>query len=315
MPRRITFLIFPGFQLLDATGPMAAFEIAERHRPGFYTLQIVAAEPGLVCSSAGASLLAAPYGRAGAIDTLIVAGGAGSRAASRCARTRRFVRACAANTRRVASVCSGTFVLAAAGLLDGKSATTHWSCAVEFGQAFPQVRLDADRIFIRAGNIWTSAGITAGIDLSLALIAQDLGEDIARRTAQQLVVYYSRPGGQSQFSALLQMQRDDGRFTALLDHIRSNLRHRLSVADLAGISCMSPRHFSRAFHAETGYAPAKAVERVRVDAARAALGSGRQSVKRVALACGFGSAERMRRSFMRLIGSPPSALRGPPPTR
>ncbi|MGH8256476.1 MAG: GlxA family transcriptional regulator [Steroidobacteraceae bacterium] len=307
----MTFLIFPDFQLLDATGPVAAFEIAGRQRPGFYTLQIIAAAPGLVPSSAGVSLPAAPHGRAGAIDTLIVAGGAGSRAAARCARTRRFVRTCAAHARRVASVCSGSFVLAAAGLLDGKGATTHWSCAAEFGQAFPQVRLDADRIFVRAGNIWTSAGITAGIDLALALVAEDLGEEIARRTAQQLVVYYRRPGGQSQFSALLQMQRGDGRFAALLDHIRGNLQHRLSVTDLAGISCMSPRHFSRAFHAEMGYAPAKAVERLRVDAARAALQSGRQSVKRVALACGFRSAERMRRSFVRVVGSPPSALKFP----
>ncbi|HEX4023453.1 MAG TPA: GlxA family transcriptional regulator [Steroidobacteraceae bacterium] len=309
MSRRITFLIFPGFQLLDAAGPIAAFGIAARYHPGFYVLQVVAAEAGLVASTSGVSLPAVGLGRAGAVDTLVVAGGGGSRAAAHCARTRRFVLGCAVKARRVASVCSGTFVLAAVGLLDGKRATTHWSCTSEFARAFPRVRLDADRIFIREGSLWTSAGITAGIDLALALIGEDLGEEIARRTAQQLVVYYRRPGGQSQFSALLGMQRGDGRFTALLDHVRSNLRRRLSVAELADFSCLSPRHFSRAFQAEVGLAPAKAVERLRVEAARAALQSGARSVKRVARVCGFGSPERMRRSFLRVVGTPPSALR------
>lgn len=309
MPRHIAVLIFPNFQILDATGPIAAFEIAERYRPGSYSLRTVAVDSGLVASSSGACLQAAPLGRADGLDTLIVAGGDGTRVAAVCERTRRFVLACAERSRRVASVCSGTYVLAAAGLLDGRRATTHWSVTEAFSRRFPKVRLDADRIYIRDGKIWSSAGITAGIDLALALIGEDLGEDIARRTAQQLVVYHRRPGGQSQFSPLLEMERADGRFGELWDHVRTHLRGRLSVAELARVSCMSPRNFSRVFKEEVGVAPAKAVERLRVDAARAALESGGRSVQQVAAECGFGNPERMRRSFLRVLGAPPSTLK------
>lgn len=309
MPRRIAFLVFPQFQILDATGPMAAFEIAERYRPGTYRLRTVATIPGPVASSSGASLQASSLGRADTVDTLIVAGGEGSRAAAACAKTLRFVLACAERSRRVASVCSGTYVLAAAGLLDGKRATTHWSVTADFRRKFPGVRLDPDRIYVREGKIWSSAGITAGIDLALALIGEDLEEDVARRTAQQLVVYHRRPGGQSQFSPLLQMERGDGRFGELWDHVRTHLRARLSVAELARVSCMSPRNFSRVFKQEVGVAPAKAVERLRVDTARAELESGARSIQQAAATCGFGNPERMRRSFLRVLGTPPSALK------
>lgn len=309
MPRRIAFLIFPQFQILDATGPIAAFEIADRHRPGTYRLRIIAATPGPVASSSGASLQASSFGRADTVDTLIVAGGEGTQSAALCMKTRRFVLGCAQQSRRVASVCSGTYILAAAGLLDGRHATTHWSKSADFSRRYPAVRLDADRIFVQDGKFWSSGGITAGIDLALALIGEDLGDDITRRTAQQLVVYHRRPGGQSQFSPLLAMERQNGRFGTLLDHVRSNLRDRLSVADLARMSCMSPRNFSRVFREEVGIAPAKAVERLRVDTARAALESGSLSIQRVADACGFGDPERMRRSFLRMLGAPPSALK------
>jgi transcriptional regulator GlxA family with amidase domain len=248
-------------------------------------------------------------GRAAAIDTLVISGGEGSRTAARCGATRRFVLACVRSARRVATVCSGTYVLAAAGILDGKRATTHWSRTVDFARKFPKVLLQPDRIYVKDGKIWSSAGISAGIDLSLALIAEDLGERIARQTAQQLVVYYRRPGGQSQFSSLLEMQRADGRFAALLDHVRGNLADRLNVNDLARFSCMSPRHFARVFRAEIGVSPAKAVERVRVETARAALESGAQSAQVIARSVGFGSAERMRRSFLRMLGTSPSALK------
>ena len=309
MPRRIAFLVFPDFQILDATGPIAAFEIAERYRPGTYALRPVAVTSGPVASSSGICMHASPLGRADAVDTLIVAGGEGTRAAAVCDKTRRFVSSCGARARRVASVCSGTFVLAAAGLLDGRRATTHWSVTAELSRRFPSVRLDADRIYVRDGKIWSSAGITAGIDLALALIGEDLGEEIARRTAQQLVVYHRRPGGQSQFSPLLQMERTDGRFGELWDHVRTHLGDRLSVTELAKLSCMSPRNFSRVFTEEVGIAPAKAVERLRVDTARAALESGGHSIQQVAAACGFGNPERMRRSFLRVLGAPPSALK------
>jgi transcriptional regulator GlxA family with amidase domain len=309
MSRCVAFLIFPEFQLLDAAGPIAAFELAERYRPGTYVLRTIAASPGPVASSSGACLQALPLGRAHGVDTLIVAGGEGTRPAMKCGQTLQFVLRCAKHSRRVASVCSGTYILAAAGLLDGKRATTHWSRSADFSRRFPRVRLDADRIYVKDGKIWSSAGITAGIDLALALIGEDLGEDIARRTAQQLVVYHRRPGGQSQFSPLLDMERADGRFGELLDHVRAHLGDRLSVTDLARVSCMSPRNFSRLFKEEVGVAPAKAVERLRVDTARAALESGNPSIQQVAAACGFGDPERMRRSFIRVLGTPPSALK------
>jgi transcriptional regulator GlxA family with amidase domain len=309
MTRLIAFLIYPDFQLLDAAGPIAAFEIAARYQPGAYALRVVAAEPGLVASSSGASMQAVAFGRAGGIDTLIIAGGDGSRSAMSCAKTRRFIRGCGDRARRTASVCSGSYLLAAAGLLDGRRATTHWSRAADFSRKFPGVQVDPDCIFINDGSIWTSAGITAGIDLSLKLIEDDLGESIARRTAQQLVVYYRRPGGQSQFSALLEMERADGRFAPLLDHVRGHLQKRHSVADLAEQAHMSPRHFSRAFHAETGMSPAKAIEQLRAETARGSLAANGRSIQEVARSCGFGNAERMRRTFLRLFGVPPSAVK------
>ncbi len=309
MPRLIEFLLFPDFQLLDAAGPISTFEIGGRFQPGAYTLRIVAAEPGAIASSSGVTMHAGTFARADKIDTLIVAGGDGTRPAALDPRVIRHVRACAQKARRVASVCSGAYILAQAGLLDDKSATTHWSRTDDFARRFPRVNLQPDRIFVQCNNIWTSAGITAGIDLSLALVADDLGEDVARKVAQQLVVYRRRPGGQSQFSALLDIERPNGRFTDLLDHIRANLAAPLNVEDLAARACMSERHFARAFHEETGMTPAKAVERLRAEAARAALESGARSVQSVARDTGFGDPERMRRAFARLYGAAPSALK------
>ena len=221
------------------------------------------------------------------------------------------MRRCAGTARRIASVCSGAYILAATGLLDGRPATTHWTRSADFARRFPKVRLDADRIFVKSGKFWSSAGITAGIDLALALIAEDVGESVARKVAQQLVVYYRRPGGQSQFSTLLELERADGRFAPLLDYVRSNLTARLSVDDLAAQACMSPRNFARAFQSETGTSPAKAVMRLRAETARARLESGGHSVQVVAASCGFGDPERMRRAFVSLFGRPPSALRSP----
>ncbi|WP_018912847.1 GlxA family transcriptional regulator [Thiomonas sp. FB-6] len=307
--RKIAVLLFPDFQILDATGPIAAFEIAERYVPGSYTLQPVALQPGLVRSSSGALLQARGARGLRGVHTLLVAGGDGVEAAAACEATRRVVRSLAARAQRVASVCSGAYLLAHSGLLDGLRATTHWSRSRDFVQRFPQVRLEADRIYIRQGRVWTAAGISAGIDLALALIAEDLGEQVARRTAQQLVFYYRRPGGQSQFSALLDMSTPGGRFAELLAFVRAHLRERLAVEDLAERAHLSPRQFSRLFHAEVGLPPARAVEALRVEAAKAALESGADSVQRVAAQCGFGNPERMRRSFQRVTGAPPSTAR------
>ncbi|NOZ14323.1 MAG: helix-turn-helix domain-containing protein, partial [Betaproteobacteria bacterium] len=274
-----------------------------------YALRVVAAQPGLVRSSAGALWAAEALPPASQVDTLLVAGGDGVDAAMLDARTRRFVQRCAARGARVASVCSGSLLLASTGLLDGRRATTHWCRSEQFARDFPQVQLEADHIYVNDGRFWTSAGISAGIDLALAVIADDLGERVARAVARQLVVYYRRPGGQSQFSALNEMDSARGRFKPLLDHVRRNLGAPHRVGDLAEHACMSPRHFARAFQAETGLTPAKAVEKLRVEAARAALESGATSMQRVANECGFGDTERMRRSFQRLLGMPPSVLR------
>jgi len=309
MDREIAVLIFPDFQLLDAAGPITAFEAAgHATAPPAYRLRIMARVPGPVTSSSGVQLIAEPL-IADPLDTLIVAGGWGTREASACAETLAYVRAAARRARRTASVCSGAFILAAAGLLDGRHATTHWARTAELARAYPQVRVEPDRIFIRDGALWTSAGITAGIDLALALVAEDLGEAVAKRAAQQLVVYYRRPGGQSQFSALLEADRPGSRFSPLLAWARERLDERLPVARLADRAAMSPRHFARAFAAETGMTPAKAIERLSLEASRERVESGSEPIEQVATCTGFGDPERMRRAFLRAFGQPPQALR------
>lgn len=308
MRRRIAVLIFPDFQLLDAAGPIAAFEIADRLAGEAYDISVIALEPGLVGSSAGATMHAqAPDGRL--LDTLLVAGGNGTRETVRCERTKALIQSTAARARRVASVCSGAFLLAEAGLLEGRRATTHWQRCPDFARHYPQVRLEPDRIFVRDGPIWTSAGITAGIDLALALIEEDLGLEIARQTAQQLVVYHRRPGGQSQFSALVEMGGQSGRFAELLAWMRDNLARRITVEAMAEVAAMSPRHFARAFQAETGMTPAKALERLRLEVARERVEGSAEPIEQVAAAAGFGDPERMRRAFLRAFGQPPQALR------
>lgn len=309
MSRQVALLVYPGFQILDVTGPIAAFEVANGLSPNAYTLQLVAVAAAEVASSSGITMRAAAWPPPSTIDTLLLAGGHGSRAAAECERTRGFINACIDQARRVASVCSGAYLLAAAGALDGKRATTHWSCTKDLRSRYPSVRIDSDQIYVKQGKVWTSAGVTAGIDMTLALIAEDLGERIARRVAQYLVVYHRRPGGQSQFSALLDLEPTSDDFTALLEHMRCNLRKPLSVADLAARMSMSPRHFAREFRAATGVTPAKAVERMRTEAARTALESGRRSVQEIARSCGFGSAERMRRTFVRIFGNSPMTMK------
>jgi transcriptional regulator GlxA family with amidase domain len=307
MTRDIGFLIFPQFQLLDAAGPIAAFEIAGRFVPSAYRLHLLAREPGAVPSSSGVAMTAGAFADAPPLDTLIVSGGEGTRSPAICEATLAFARETFRTARRTASVCSGTYILAAAGLLDGRRATTHWQRSQDFQRRYPAVRLEPDRIFVQDGSLWSSAGITAGIDMALAMIGADLGEEVARRTAQQLVVYHRRPGGQSQFSALLEMK--GGRFDGLLAWARENLALPLTVDQLAQQAAMSPRNFARLFAAETGNTPAKAVERLRVEAARALLDSQPLQVEDVALETGFGDQERMRRAFVRAFGQPPQALR------
>lgn len=306
MTRHIAFVIFPGFQILDTAGPLAAFEIAERLRPGAYALSLQAPGGGSVASSCGAAMDAEPLGP-GPFDTVLVAGGDGTRDLAALASIVAWLKATPA--RRRASVCSGAYLLAEAGLLDGRRCTTHWGRTDDFARRYPRAKLDADRIFVRDGDVWTSAGITAGIDLALALVEDDLGVEAARRVAQQLVVHQRRPGGQSQFSALVDLGGRTGRFAELMDWMRAHLAEPLTVERLAEQAAMSPRNFARAFAAETGTTPAKAVERLRLEAARTEVEAGRAPIDRVAEIAGFGDPERMRRAFLRAFGQPPQALR------
>ena len=308
-PRTIGLLIFPDFQLLDAAGPIAAFEMPTRAiSPSPYRLSVLSLAGGAVRSSSGVTMGSEPFG-APAFDTFMVAGGEGTRGPAICAQTLEFVRACSGRARRTASVCSGAYVLAAAGLLDGRRAATHWRRAADLQRRFPLVKVEPDRIYVRDGPIWTSAGITAGIDLALALIADDLGEAVAKAAAKELVVFHRRPGGQSQFSALLELDPASDRIGRALAFAREHLSELLSVERLAAAASLSPRQFARAFLAETGQTPARAVERLRVEAARIAIEDGAEGMERVAAQTGFGDPERMRRAFLRAFGTPPQALR------
>jgi transcriptional regulator GlxA family with amidase domain len=305
----IGVLIFPDFQLLDAAGPISVFEIAARLSNATPAIKTLAATPGPVRSTSGVEMLARGLKPSGAITTLIVAGGEGVRTAASCPKTLAFVRAVAKRGVRVASVCSGAFILAEAGLLDGRRATTHWHRTRQFVSAYPKVKLEADRIYTRDGNIWTSAGITAGIDLALAMVAEDYGDVIAQGTAKQLVLYHRRSGGQSQFSSLLELKAPTGRFGPLLAWAREHLDAPLTVEDMAERAGMSSRHFTRAFIAETGTTPSKAVERLRIEVARQRVQSSSEAIERVAESTGFRDPERMRRAFIRAFGQPPQSLR------
>lgn len=309
MAWNIGIFLYEDFQILDAAGPISAFELAGRASDPAYHVRILAREDGPVRSSSGVVLTAEAASGAGPLDTLIVIGGEGVNRTMADAATLAFFRHRASEVRRLCSVCSGAMLLAEAGLLDGRRATTHWRRVPEFTRRYPAVRAEPDSIFVRDGYVWTSAGISAGIDLTLALIAEDLGEAVARGVAREMVVYYRRPGGQSQFSALLAMGSADDRFTRLLGWIRDHIGERLTVEVLAAEAAMSARHFSRAFREATGMSPAKAIERLRLEIARERVEAGQQPVETIARATGFHDPERMRRAFLRAFGMPPQAMR------
>jgi transcriptional regulator GlxA family with amidase domain len=305
----IGVLIFPDFQLLDAAGPISVFEIAARVAGKPPSIKTIAVTPGAVRSSSGVEMLARGLRPSATITTLIVAGGWGVRAAVKSDKTLAFARAMARRGIRVASVCSGAFILAEAGILDGRRATTHWQNTRDFLVRYPKVKLEPDRIFVRDGNIWSSAGITAGIDLALAMAAEDFGDEVAQQTARQLVLHERRAGGQSQFSSLLELKAPAGRFAPLLSWAREHLDAPLTVDDMAEQAGMSSRHFTRAFIAETGATPSKAVERLRIEVARQRVQSSSEAIELVAQSTGFRDPERMRRAFIRAFGQPPQSLR------
>ncbi|AHG65686.1 transcriptional regulator, AraC family [Advenella mimigardefordensis DPN7] len=306
---KIAFYLFPDFQLLDLSGPHTAFQTASTcTAPSPYTISLLSATGGLITSSGGVSVLSDKL-EDQAPDTLIICGGQGVNAVLADEIALQRLADTAATSRRIASVCTGAFILAQLGLLNQKRATTHWQQVARMQKVYPQVRMDGDRIFVRDGNIWTSAGITSGIDLALALIEQDCGTAVSRHVAQHMVVSQRRAGGQSQFSPILQMEPETARIRKTLDYAQAHLRDIRDIEQLADIACVSVRQFSRMFKAETGETPARAIERLRIEAARTRLESGAGNIQQIAAAVGFGTQERMRRAFIRWTGHPPQVIR------
>lgn len=303
----IGLFICSNHQTLDLAGPLGAFEKAGGFvKGGAYHLAVISEFGGTVFGSSGVSIQTQPFHTL-AFDTIVFVGGdigpfqePGAIAAAKDLAMR---------TARVASVCTGAFLLAEAGLLDGRRATTHWRLGPELQKRYPLVRVEADRIFVSDKNIWTSAGISAGIDLALALIEADFGTKVAREVARELVVSYRRSGGQSQFSAMSQMEPDSDRIRMALAFARDHLVEPLPIERLAEAARLSVRQFGRAFRRQTGETPAKAVERLRVEAACIRLRSGAEPIEQIAKAVGFTDPERMRRAFVKLHGHPPQAVR------
>jgi transcriptional regulator GlxA family with amidase domain len=307
--RSIGFLVYPDFQILDLTGPLSVFQIAnEQLGSQAYELHTVSQFGGLVASTAPLAVATAPAENF-AFDTLVVAGGEGACEISRLPTHIALLQTLAAHTRRMTSVCTGAFLLASAGLLVGRRAATHWRYAPLLQREHPTVRVEPEPIFVKDGPVWTSAGVTAGMDLALALVEEDLGTLVSRAVARELVMYHRRPGGQTQFSAMLELEPASDRIRRALTYAREHLAEPLSVAELAKVVHLSERQFGRAFRAETGETPARAIERLRVEAARVRLENGAEPIEVLAASIGFVDPERMRRAFLRVFGHPPQALR------
>jgi transcriptional regulator GlxA family with amidase domain len=300
--QRVGFIVSSGFQVMSFAA-LSVFEYANKEMgEPVYDLCLLSETGGSVRSSIGMSVATEPFDTN--FDTLIVGG-----AEAPTPGLIEFLRQALGRSRRVAATCTGAFVLAEAGLLDGRRATTHWNRARELQARFPKAKVEEDRIFIVDGPVWTSAGMTAGIDLALAMVEQDLGADAARAVARMLVVYHRRAGGQSQFSALLELEPKSDRIQSALAYAKRHLDTPLTVGQLAEAAHLSPRQFSRAFRAETGQSPAKAVEKLRVEAARLMMEQSRHPIDVVAWQTGFADRDRMRRAFLRAFGQPPQAIR------
>ena len=309
----VEIVVFENVQLLDLAGPLQVFATANSLSGAdipLYAPTVVAADGGFVTASAGLTSLTNPLPTSQpAPHTLLVAGGPGVSAASENDKLVRWLVRRAEGASRVASVCTGAFLLATTGLLDGRRAVTHWSRCAELARRFPAIQVEPDPIFINDGRVWTSAGVTAGIDLALAFVEADAGRALALAVARHLVVFLKRPGGQAQFSVALSLQDSEDVFAGVHRFVEENLDADLSVAALAAEAAMSERSFARHYKAACGMTPAQAVERLRVEAARRMLCETTWPVKRIANRCGFGSEETMRRSFLRLLAINPQTCR------
>ncbi|MBF6986171.1 MULTISPECIES: GlxA family transcriptional regulator [Cupriavidus] len=304
--KRVGLVVFPGFQILDIV-PVSVFELANAAAPrAAYDIHVVSESGGAVKSSMGTAVQTVALDP-NIYDTIIMAGATTPQPSS--PRLRKLLARALEPTRRMAGICTGAFVLAEAGILEGRRVTTHWAHARELQRRYPSIRVEEDRIFIRDGTIWTSAGMTACIDLALALVEGDLGSDVSRAVARQLVVHHRRSGGQSQFSTLSELESRSDRIQAALTYAKNHLREDLSVERLAHAVHMSPRHFSREFRLNTGQPPARAVERLRAETARILVEADRLTIERIASETGFSDPERMRRAFLRVFGQPPQALK------
>jgi transcriptional regulator GlxA family with amidase domain len=304
--QRIGFIVAPGFHIMGMAA-LSAFEVANLSAGApLYRIEILSEHGGLVTGSMGMPVDTRPFGST-EYDTLLV--GAGLEPSMPSPALAAFLRQGVASSRRLGSICIAAFTLAETGLLDGRRATTHWYFARELQARYPKVKLDEDKLFIADGPVWTSAGMSAGIDLALGMIEQDHGTELARAVAHKLVLHHRRAGGQSQHSVLLELDAKSDRVQSALGYARRNLREPLTVEQLAEVAHLSPRQFSRAFRAETGQSPAKAIEHLRVEAARLMLEQSRHPIDVIAAETGFADRERMRRAFLRAFGQPPQAIR------
>lgn len=306
MTTRVGLLLPPGFAVLSFA-PLAVFEAANMTTgQAFYEVTALSLDGSPVKSSFGMEMATERIG-VRHIDTLLI--GAPPAITPASPELLSYLRRCVTETRRVGSICIAAFTLAEAGVLDGRRATTHWMFAAELKARYPRINVDVDRIFIEDGSVWTSAGMTAGMDLALGMVERDLGRDAARATARTLVLHHRRLGGQSQHSAVLELDAYSERIQCSIDFARANLRKTISIDDLAEASHFSRRQFTRAFRRETGISPSKAIETLRIDAARSMLEQGHMSIEAIVMATGFGDRERMRRAFLRVSGKTPRQIR------
>lgn len=312
MTAKVALVVYPMFDILDLA-ILTVFGVANHFAPGSYSVDVVSMSGGLIPSKSGVSIDTRIFGDE-RYHTVIVAGATGIPAP--CPGMVERLRSATAEADRVASICTGAFILGETGVFDDRTATTHWAFADALKQRFPRIKVTPDKIFVREGKVWSSAGSMACIDLVLGIVDADLGNEITNMVSRTMVVYHRRHGGQSQFSAMVEIDAKQERIRRVLAFMKENLREPLSIQQLADLVNWSQRHFSRTFQAETGMSPAKAIEKLRVEAAKAMIESGHSSVTRIAAQTGFGDDERMRRAFLRVLGeSPQKYLQHPRPPK